>query len=224
MGKFNYDEIENIIGYHFKDKSILLEAFTHSSYSSEHGGNNNEKIEFLGDSVIGLIIADELFSKYRDSNFNEGTLTKIKARNVCNKDLSNTIDKLGLLNYLRLGNSMATKDISLKVKGDLCESIIGAIYFDSKDLKTTADFINKYINFELEEIVDSKTKLQELLQEKHDKLPIYKTTKINDSDDKPIFECQLFIDDKLVASSNGSSKKQAEQNTAKIVLENLIKE
>ncbi|MGN1227873.1 MAG: ribonuclease III [Christensenellales bacterium] len=206
---FNYSEVEDIIGYKFNDKEILLRAFTHSSFSKE----NNERLEFLGDSVLQVIISNYLFN---ESAFDEGVLSKYRAKIVCEENLYNAILKLGLQKHLILGDSYKSEP-SKAMCADLCESIIGAIYLDSENLQDAKKFIFANIDLNLSLIEDFKSTLQEIVQSKGINVNEikYDTISLCNDDGQQIFKTTLYICGEIYGTGEGRTKKEAEKNTAK---------
>ncbi len=218
---FNYAEVEKIVGYTFKNKALLKTAFTHSSYSNEHRTESNERLEFLGDAVIELIITSRLYLEF---NGQEGDLSKIRSKVVSEKPLAEAIDKLGLDKFLLKGvGEQKNTTISLAIKCDLFEAICGAIYLDS-GINETTKFFNKAVGNIIENIKkngfddDPKTKLQEML--KQSKI-VYSTTK-SGADHNPTYKTVVFIDDKKSGVGVGSNKKTAEENAADVAIKNIL--
>lgn len=208
------EKIEIIINYTFKNKKLLEIAFLHSS----QGKINNERLEFLGDTILDLVVADKLFEVKADK---EGDLTKKRANLVCEKNLSSIIKKYGLQKYIVFGGSFKGEP-SDAVCGDLFESIVGAIYLDNnKTLDEVRKFVYTHIDMSVSESIDYKTRLQEIIQKKKDFKIEYKTIQIEEDLNIPRFECSLYIDGEKKSVAQGKSKKQAEINSAKIVYENL---
>ncbi len=211
-------ELEDIIKYNFKDKKSLHRALTHKSYNSE---KNNEKLEFLGDRVLGLIISKKLLDKYPDEK--EGIIDK-KFANLVNKRTCVAIaNKLDLKKYLYLGSSHKNLERSAdKIISDSLEAIVGAIYLDG-GLKSSEKFILNFWESYLEKsvftLIDSKTKLQEYSLKKFKKLPKYTFFKKTGPQHKPIFKTVVEIPGSKKIVGEGSSKKNAQQNAA----EKLIK-
>lgn len=205
----NSNEIESIIDYTFKDKTLLKLAFTHRSYNNFV---NNEKLEFLGDSVLGFIVTNILFN----SDSNEGELTRERARIVCEDNLNMCIEKLGVEKYLISKNLIVSK----AVKCDLCEAIIGAMYLDS-GLIECEKFIRRFVNFDIAEQIDYKTALQEFIQRGGKNTIVYKTYQKDGTLHNPVFETVLSIEDKIIATATGANKRLAEQAAANVALREL---
>ena len=204
---FETDGVEKLLGYCFKDKSLISRAFTHSSISSD----NNEKLEFLGDSVLGFVIAEYLYGLGQD----EGEMTKRKADIVCEVNLSDAIDRLKVVSYLKAGNHLKS-NITPSIKCDLCEAIIGALYLDG-GIEVAKDFIFKHIDLG-RKIIDFKSELQELIQQEGVNYINYKTEQIGGESHNPIFETNLLLKDKCISQATGSSKRESEQKAAEKAL------
>ena len=211
-------ELENIINYNFKDKSLLERALTHKSFSNS---TNNEKLEFLGDRVLGLIISKTLLEKFPDEK--EGIIDKKFANLVNKKTCADIAKKLNIKKFLYLGSSHKNLDRSgNKIISDSLEAIVGSIYLDG-GLKSSEKFIlnfwEKYIDKSVITLIDSKTKLQEYSLKKFKKLPKYTFFKKTGPQHKPIFKTEVEIPESKKIIGEGASKKKAQQNAA----EKLIK-
>ena len=206
-------ELENILKYNFKDKKLLTTALTHKSYNSTI---NNEKLEFLGDRVLGLVISKKLLDKYPDEK--EGIIDK-KFANLVNKNTCVSIaKKLNLRRYIYLGSSHKNLERSVdKLVSDCLEAIVGAIYLDG-GLKSSEKFILSFWEFYLDKsvvtLIDSKTKLQEYSLKKYKKLPKYTFFKKTGPQHKPSFKTEVEIEGSKKIVGIGSSKKNAQQNAA----------
>lgn len=222
-------EVENKLNYFFNDKELLLIALTHKSYTyyfQKEYTRSNERLEFLGDAVLGLIISEILMEKYPEHH--EGTLTKIKSHIVSETTLAAIADKLNLQNYILLGKSEFTSNNHNKnsIVADAVEAIIGAIYKDS-NLETAKDFILKHFNNFIEQsndknfFTDYKSLLQEIIQKKYKIKPAYKTIKEEGPEHKKIFFVKVVINGKEYGEGKGKNKKEAEQNAAQKTLEML---
>ena len=210
-------ELEKIIKYIFKDSSLLSKALTHKSFDSE---NNNEKLEFIGDRVLGLIISQKLLEKF--PNEKEGIIDK-KFANLVNKKTCSAIGrKMNLKKFLILGASHKNLERSAdKIVSDSLEAIVGAIFLDS-GLKNSQKFIlnfwESYLDKSIITLVDSKTQLQEYSLKKYKELPNYTFHKKIGPQHKPIFKTEVQIPDSKKFSGTGSSKKKAQQNAASKLL------
>lgn len=217
MLNFEADKIEKILNYKFKDKNLLKTAFTHSSYANDNNIQSNQRLEFLGDSVLNFIVADFL---YQNFDVEEGKMSKWRSKIVNCDSLSNVISKLKLEKYIILGKSIGNTTLSKSVLEDLFESIVGAIYLDG-GLTKTKNFIKKCID--LNEAVekkdtDYKTKLQEIVQKVKGSNLVYFTYEIPR---QPGYFCaELYINDIFVARTTSTSKKQAQIECAKLALKN----
>ena len=206
-------DLEQILKYSFKNKSILHRALTHKSYDTNI---NNEKLEFLGDRVLGLIISKKLLEKYPSEK--EGIIDKKFANLVNKKTCINIAKKLNLKKYLYLGASHKNLERSAdKILSDSLEAIVGAIYLDG-GLKSSEKFIlnfwETYINESVVTQIDSKTKLQEYSLKKFKKLPKYTFFKKTGPQHKPLFKTEVEITGSKKVIGEGTSKKNAQQNAA----------
>ena len=216
--KIEYSNLEKKIKYKFKDKKLLIKSLTHKSYDKI---SNNEKIEFLGDRVLGLVIAKKLLEIY--PNEKEGILDKKFASLVNKKTCLQIAKNINLEKYILTFNPKNKKiKIEDKVIADCCEALIGAIYLD-KDFKSVENFILTFWKKNIEDSIitqiDAKTKLQEFSLKKFKKLPIYKIISNTGPRHKPIFKIGVKVPGSKVYIGHGSSKKDAEQNAAILCLE-----
>ncbi len=205
-------ELQEILRYSFKDKSLLNKALTHKSFSND----NNEKLEFLGDRVLGLIISKKLLEKYPSEK--EGIIDKKFANLVNKKTCVDIANKLNLKSYLFLGASHKNLERSVdKIVSDSLEAIVGAIYLDG-GLKYSEKFIlnfwETYIDKSVITLIDSKTKLQEYSLKKFKKLPKYTFFKKTGPQHKPLFKTEVEIPESRKIIGSGTSKKNAQQNAA----------
>ena len=219
--KIDYFILEKKIGYKFKDKKLLIKSLTHKSYDKI---NNNEKIEFLGDRVLGLIIAKKLLEIYPDEK--EGILDKKFASLVNKKTCLKIAKNINLEKYILTFNPKNKKiKVEDKVVADCCEALIGAIYLD-KGFPFAENFILTFWKKNIKESVitqiDAKTKLQEYSLKKHKKLPIYKLISNLGPRHKPIFKVAVKLPNSKFYTGQGSSKKDAEQNAAILCLESNL--
>ena len=220
--KIDYSNLEKKINIKFKDKKLLVKSLTHKSFDKI---NNNEKIEFLGDRVLGLVIAKKLLEIY--PNEKEGILDKKFASLVNKKTCLQIAKDINLDKYILTFNPKNKKvKIEDKVVADCCEALIGAIYLD-KGFIVVEYFI---LNFWKENIkksiitqVDAKTKLQEFSLKKFKKLPIYKIVSNTGPRHKPVFKVAVKLHNSKFYVAQGASKKDAEQNAAILCLNNNLK-
>ena len=206
-------DLELIIKYHFKDNNLLNKALTHKSFNNN---SNNEKLEFLGDRVLGLVISKKLLEKYPDEK--EGIIDKKFANLVNKKTCIKIAKKLNLNKFLYLGPSHKKFERSAdKIISDCLEALVGAIYLDG-GLKSAEKFILNfwatYINQSVVTLIDSKTKLQEYTLKKFKKLPKYTFFKKTGPQHNPLFKTEVEIPEFKKIVGTGSSKKNAQQNAA----------
>ena len=211
--KINYQSLEKKIDLKFKNKDLLIQALTHKSFNPNE---NNEKIEFLGDRVLGLVIAKKLLEIYPGEK--EGILDKKFASLVNKKTCIKIARKLNLKKYLYLGTSQKNIERSAdKIVSDSLEAIVGAIYLDG-GIKSSEKFIlNLWESFIVNSVItliDSKTKLQEYSLKKFKKLPKYTFFKKTGPQHKPIFKTEVEIPESKKIIGEGASKKKAQQNAA----------
>ena len=210
---------EKIIDYKFKNSDILLQSLTHKSYDPL---NNNEKFEFLGDRVLGLVISEKLLLLY--PNYNEGKLDKKFASLVNRKKCLEISKIINLEKFIIIGNQAKKKIIEDKIVSDACEALIGGIYLD-RGIDSSKNFILKFWNEDLNlndlNLIDPKTKLQEYSLKIFKKLPIYKLLSNTGPRHKPLFKIAVKLLDTKFVSASGHSKKDAEQNAAKLLLKEI---
>jgi len=222
MKPSDIDQIEKILGIKFSDRSLLEQAFTHKSKSMSIS-KNNERLEFLGDRVLGLVIASFLSNEYpKDA---EGVLDKKLASLVNKETCSKIISSLKIDQFLSLSKAQKqNKAGNRKILGDLCESIIGAVFLD-KGFEHARKFVLRIwkdnLKNTLNVIIDPKTKLQEYSLKLYKKLPIYKYISNSGPSHKPNFKVSVSIEKSKSFSAIGSSKKIAETNAAKKLIEYL---
>jgi ribonuclease-3 len=219
--KIDYFNLEKKINYKFKDKKLLIKSLTHKSYDKI---NNNEKIEFLGDRVLGLIIAKKLLEIYPEEK--EGILDKKFASLVNKKTCLQIANDISLEKYILTFNPKNRKiKVEDKVIADCCEALIGAIYLD-KGFSAAENFIltlwSKNIKDSVITQIDPKTKLQEYSLKIYKKLPTYKIISNTGPRHKPLFKVAVKLPNTKFYVGQGSSKKDAEQSAAIICLENNI--
>lgn len=219
MEKQKLLEIEEIIKVKFNNIKNLEKAFIHSSYANHYGKKSNERLEYLGDSILNFITSDYL---YNFTSMNEGDLSKIRAKLVGKENLSRVINKMGLQKYIMYYPEQI-KSFSKKELCDLFESVIATIYIDS-GLESAKQFIYRFVPLNAktissinEQLRDYKSTLQELLQEKHI-LPEYKLLKETGPNHAMLFEMGVYVEKMLVAVGVGESKKVAENNAAQKAL------
>ena len=224
-------ELENLIGYHFNDISYLELALTHSSYTNEQRSKgilnlSNERLEFLGDSVLELIISEYLYSNFK--KYREGALTKMRQNMVCEKTLAKIAAEIELGKYLNVGHGEELTDCRSrpKVLADALEAVIGAVYLDSGDnaIVSCRSFIlrlyaDEFNSLSFAQTTDFKTRLQQLTEQDGSSILEYKVIKATGPDHKKIFVVAAYINNNEVGRGEASSKKDAEMLAAKTALE-----
>ena len=216
----NLNKLEKKIHIKFKNTKLLIQSLTHKSYDSI---NSNEKLEFLGDRVLGLVISKKLLEIY--PNENEGILDKKLASLVNKKKCYDVIKSLGLEKFILIGNSKKKViKIENKIISDFCEALIGAIYLD-QGFNVVENFILKiwkiHISSSIVTFIDSKTRLQEYSLKKFKVLPIYKLLNNSGPKHKPVFKVGVRLKNTKIYNGTGNSKKDAQQKAATLLLKNL---
>ncbi len=218
------DAFQKKIGYKFKNIALLECALTHSSFANENKSDNvrdNERLEFLGDSVLGMITASYLFKKYKDEP--EGELTKMRSSLVCTSSLCARAKKLGLGSHLRLGHGEESGGGREResILADAFEAVIGAIYIDSGEA-AARQFVTSFVldNPGVGEhaVTDYKTTLQEIVQKNRGEKLSYHMVESNGPDHERSFTVEVFINSNPIGCGSGHSKKEAEQMAAKEAL------
>lgn len=229
--KNSIEDCEKKLGYTFKNKELLLQALTHSSFAYENQNDDisdNEVMEFLGDSVLGLVIADFICSSY--PALSEGELSKLKSAAVSSTAHTGFAKKLNLDRYLRLGKGEEKSGGRKKrtILAGAYEAVIAAIYLDG-GIDNASVFIKrdlvplfKKINVKKFFVDNYKSALQEYLQRENSSPPVYKTVTSTGPDHKRSFVVEVFSDHMLLAKAKGSSKKEAEKKAAQKALMGLV--
>lgn len=222
----DYSTIEKNIGYTFKNKNLLKNALTHSSYVNEHKNEkDNERLEFLGDSVLSLIVSTYIFKD--ELKLREGELTKIRAVSVCEKSLINVANDLKIGDYIKLGKGEKSSGGSKRasILADATEAIIGAIFLDS-DFETVSKCVLNWLEETIKLAIDNKknndykSKLQEEIQKIKGRTMRYEVVDISGPDHNRKFTVCVYCDSKIIGKGTGSSKKEAEQKAAQDALSN----
>jgi len=220
------NDLEKYFDLDFNDKNLLKIALTHSSYANENQTQSNERLEFIGDAVLDLLMGEYLYKKHKD--FNEGDLTKQRAKNVCETALVEYAKECNLKKYLLLGKGEEKSGGRNRValQADAFEALIGAVYMD-KGLKETYKIFNKVVipislEDREEDFVDYKSYLQELVQSDKRTLEYKIIAEDGPSHDKK-FTTRVYMDNILMGEGSGKSKKIAEQNSAEMALKKLAK-
>lgn len=218
---------EDELIYQFTDASLMTTAMTHSSYANEHRDlhmQNNERLEFLGDSILGLVSADYVFHRY--PNVPEGQLTKVRAAVVCEKTLYEVAKELGLDHHLLLGRGeeMGGGRQRPSILADSVEALIGAIYLDG-GLEAARSFIMTFLPAKVDlaetghAFRDYKTALQEIVQKNRQETLQYRLSGESGPDHDKRFTVQVLLNSNIFAEGIGHSKKEAEQMAARAALE-----
>ena len=221
-------DLEAAIGYHFSNISLLQNALTHSSYANERWHNgllSNERLEFLGDSVLGMLVAEYLYRSFPDRT--EGELTRMRADMVCEKTLADVANAIGLGDHLLLGHGEdrlggRTRD---SILADAVESIIAASFLDG-GLPAALGIVRRFILVKVPvkklHNVDYKTLLQELVQQKKNQVLSYELTAETGPDHDKRFDVEVSLNGRVVGTGFGTSKKRAEQDAARAAIDALF--
>lgn len=222
--KFGFEELEKEINYTFKNKELLKKALTHKSYAYENHLESNEKLEFLGDSILEFLSSKYLFNNY--PNLSEGEMTKVRATIVCEESLYEVAKRHNFSDFLFVGKSERQNHGNTRpaIMADSVEAVIAAIYFDSgleeaekfiiNNLKEAAKVASQNVGQK-----DYKTVLQEKLQENGEVQIEYKIIKEEGPDHNKVFTAQVSLNNKILACGVGKTKKAAEMEAAKSALE-----
>ena len=226
MKGIDFNKFQKSVGLTFKDQALLQQAFTHRSYLNENRNStlaHNERLEFLGDAVLELIVTDYLYNKYPANH--EGDLTAYRASLVNAITLSEAASKLGMNEFLLLskGEAKDTGKARQYILANTMEAFIGALYID-QGYETARDFIAKNIFVLIDKIVadkswvDAKSLFQEKAQENDGVTPVYKTLKETGPDHDKNFTVGVYVNEKLIGEGTGQSKQEAEQSAARAAL------
>ena len=223
----DYREFEEKLGHRFHNKKYLITALTHSSYANEAKGKeeSNERLEFLGDSVLGFVVADYLFKNY--TQFPEGDLTKNRAALVCEKACCGFAKQIDLGNYLRLshGEQNSGGRTRSSILADAFEAVIAAIYLDA-GMEEARKFILRFVLPMLKAhkpkaFKDYKTALQEIIQQNPEERVTYEISDESGQAHNKQFTANVLLNGQIIGTGKGKSKKEAEQNAAKAALDRL---
>lgn len=221
-------DLETAIGYRFKNISLLQNALTHSSYANERWHDSlksNERLEFLGDSILGMVVAEYLYRNFPDRP--EGELTRMRADMVCETSLAVVANKLALGSHLLLGHGEEQGGGRTRpsILADAVESVIAAAFLDG-GFEAAERIINQFILVEVPVTRlhnrDYKTALQELVQQKKNQVLSYTLVGESGPDHDKSFRVEVSLNGTVVGSGNGRSKKRAEQDAARAAIENLF--
>ena len=229
MSNLPIEGLERTIKYTFKDKNIILTALTHSSYANEQKARKavcqcNERLEFLGDSVLSLVVSEYIYDKYKDKP--EGDLTKIRASVVCSRSLASLANEINLGSYLLLGKGEEeTGRTNPKILENAFEALLAAIYLDSNhSKKRVSEFLLPIIEKEItfaskdEMAYDYKTTLQQFVQAMGTEKLQYICVKETGPDHAKTFEVEVKLSSNVIGKGIGKTKREAEQNAAKEAL------
>ena len=223
-------DLEGAIGYRFQNITLLQNALTHSSYANERWHDSlmsNERLEFLGDSILGMVVAEHLYKQFPDRP--EGELTKMRADMVCETSLAAIAEKIGLGQHLLLGHGEDRLGgrSRASILADAVESVIAASFLDG-GMAAAEGFIRQFVltNVPVKRMQnkDYKTALQELVQQKKNQTLTYVLTGESGPDHDKVFCVDVLLNDQRIGSGTGSSKKRAEQSAAQSALEALSSE
>lgn len=219
-------QFQNKIGYFFKNPELLKTAFTHTSYANEHNTNSYERLEFLGDAIVDLLVGEYLFNNFPE--LDEGMMSRVRASLVCEKALSELSGKLGIDECMLLGNGAENAGDRNRpsILSDMFEAHIAAMYLDA-GIDNTRDYLYGIYGKKIDEavnsgqVIDYKTKLQEKLQENGPCNISYELI----SSDGPVHHClfkmQVVADGKILGQGSAYNKKEAQQKAAENALNNL---
>lgn len=216
-------DIERILGYSFKDKTVLKEALTHKSFAGEHRGiKHNERLEFLGDSILGAIVADYIYQECPHDE--EGVLSKIKANLVSRRNLYLWGKQLNLVRFLALGRGESASGGRGQdsIISNAVEAVIGAIYMDG-GYEAARSFILPWVHTQQlsQNAQDYKSRLQEVLQQHGPQVPVYEVVQTVGPDHDKTFTVRVSLEGKTLGTGKGHNKKQAEQAAAQQALDKL---
>ena len=229
------NELQERIGYHFENVGYLERAVTHSSYSNETGARNhhllcNERLEFLGDSVLSLVVSNYLYTHF--SEYPEGTLTRIRSAVVCEGALASFAERIGLGEFLLLGKGEAQNGGAEKpaILADAFEALLAAIYLDAgaeDGLQAVTKFLLPHVKSAMDQLpemgdarIDSKSRLQEFIQQDREQKDVLEYRLVGESgpDHNKTFTVDVYLGANCIGSGKGHSKKSAEQAAAKAAL------
>ncbi len=226
------DSLQEILGFSFEDISHLQRALVHRSHLNEASGSaleSNERLEFLGDALLGLVIAEELYRRFPD--FQEGDLTRLRSALVRTETLAGVARSLQLGDYLQLGRGEEETGGRNKQRNLACvlEAVIGAVFID-QGFDMSKEFILRILDSEFETAIegnlesDPKSKLQELIQARDQITPAYRTIDSFGPDHDKVFTVEVLANDIVLGQGAGTSKQRAEQEAARAALEKLKEE
>lgn len=221
-------DCEKKIGYEFKNKELLETALTHSSFANEHRVHDNERLEFLGDSVLSVIISEHIFKRLVDVK--EGDLSKFRATLVCESSLASIAKKISLNQYIKLGKGEAASGGSQRpsIVSDAFEAVLAAIFLDA-GIEFAKQWVLDLMHDSIDDVLagkgydDYKTMLQEKVQKGNTGKVTYRTVAETGADHNKSFAVEVLIDGEMISRGNGKSKKDAEQHAARMALKKMQK-
>lgn len=222
-------DLEAAIGYRFQNITLLQNALTHSSYANERWHNSllsNERLEFMGDSILGMVVAEYLYRNFPDRP--EGELTRMRADMVCETSLAQIALRLDLGKHLLLGHGEERFGGRTRpsILADAVESVIAATFLDG-GMAAAESFIERFVLCDVPvskmHNTDYKTALQELIQQKKNQVLFYRLVGESGPDHDKTFTAQVLLNEEVIGEGSGSSKKRAEQDAARAALENIQK-
>ncbi|MCL2145206.1 MAG: ribonuclease III [Endomicrobia bacterium] len=224
MSNRNFEELQKVIEYEFNNLEVLIAALTHKSCAAEFGLKiYNERMEFLGDSILSAIVAESLYNRYSDET--EGKLSQLKSQIVSSQNLSEWAKEIKLGDFVLLGKSEDTIE-SRQREGLLCdvfEALVCAVYLDG-GFENAKKFVLKFLDKQQDIVItDYKSRLQEAVQSEYKILPKYKILRERGPDHDKNFEVAVYVKDQLLGKGVGHSKKEAQQEAALKALENIKK-
>jgi ribonuclease-3 len=218
------NELEQTLNVRFNDKNLLMQALTHRSLSSssDKGNVSNERLEFLGDSVLSFIVAEYLYKKYPDAS--EGELSRMKSSLVSGKVLHKWAAKISIGKYIQmsLGEELAGGRNKKSILINAYEALLGAIFLD-QGIEKVKNIIHENLSQEKIEDTDYKSRLQEFFQKNYKSLPVYNVVKEIGPDHDKIFVIEIRFNNETIGVGSGKSKKEAEHAAAKNALQELLK-
>jgi ribonuclease-3 len=216
-------DLEVLLGYSFRDKTLLLNSLAHSSVKSDELPSN-ERMEFLGDAVLGLVLSDALYRRFADED--EGVLTRIKSQAVSRSTLQRVAAAMALDRFIMVGKGVRKRTIPASLLGNLFEALVGAIYLDT-GLASARKFILRHLDVVVNEIVEDraernyKSLLQQYCQREQGTVPVYKVSREGGPPHSRVFEVCARIHGKEWGRARAGSKKEAEQGAARAALIHL---
>lgn len=228
----SFERLQQRLGYAFGDRAVLLQALTHTSYGHEFlqskpvALRDNERLEFLGDAILDVVVSDILLETY--PNYNEGQLSKMRAAVVNEKTLAELAKSIGLHEVIRLGKGEAQTGGNMKpsILSSTLEALIAAIYLDggfNAVYPVVRHLFSPFFSEEQDVMAfhDHKTQLQEIVQARYKITPSYHLVKTSGPDHAKTFDVEVRMSGKVLATASGSSKKEAEQNAARVAIQTV---